>query len=252
MPRTIEIAESELQELARQAAGNWQDFDSFAWHDQPRDPEQWALVYTHNRDSGLVDQSNADAIRAELEPFMGRTVIEEHHGHWACGWVDGFAIRVYRRGGEITRAFRKYCELQRRLEDYRLLDEEDYSRREWEATQENLTNAGNALARSEDWVLPDGWESEVSEWFDGSDEHRHALESRDDQGGYPSDDELRAAFNGLEFEREGMRRCPSCDEWCADHEMIPGPIDDAWWVRESSDHADDCAWLHTRAGRILA
>ena len=43
--------------------------------------------------------------------------MEEHHNHWAVGWVDGYAIRVY-RDGKITEAFRTWHDLQARMNDY--------------------------------------------------------------------------------------------------------------------------------------
>ena len=77
----------------------------------------------------------------------------EHHGHWACGWIDGYAIRVY-RNGQITEAFRAYHELAARLADYPVLNEEDFSRREYEATLENLLSEG---FDSDYFAPPDGW-----------------------------------------------------------------------------------------------
>ena len=103
-------------------------------------------MYTHHRDSDLLDQSNAAAIEESLEPFThGKTpdAVAEHHHHWACGWVDGFSIRVF-RGHRITKAFRKYHELAERLTQYPVLDEEDYSRREYEATIANLPVASGS------------------------------------------------------------------------------------------------------------
>lgn len=44
-----------LLDAAHEAAGNWQKFESFAWHrsydDSIPDPENWCIVYTNNRDS---------------------------------------------------------------------------------------------------------------------------------------------------------------------------------------------------------
>jgi hypothetical protein len=50
-----------------------------------------------------------------------------------------------------------------------------------------------------DFDLPDGWEGEVYNWL--SDNEPRAIENRDDQGGYPSEKELRAAFDGLSYTR---------------------------------------------------
>ena len=65
----MQLGEMDLETAAREARGNWRKFDSFAWHDRPEDSAEWAIVYTHNRDSDLLDQSNADAIDKALAPF---------------------------------------------------------------------------------------------------------------------------------------------------------------------------------------
>ena len=195
------VGEMTLEDAAREAAGNWQRFESFCWFRERDldDPDNWAILYTHNRDSGLLDQSNADAITEAMMPYSDGddpNVVFESHDHWAVGHVDGFSIRVY-RDGQITEAFRSYHELSERLADYPVLDEEDYSRREYKATLENITDAAWRVKREYD--LPDGWESKVFSWFWN---HRQsAVENRDDQGGYPEEDDLRAAFDALGFER---------------------------------------------------
>jgi hypothetical protein len=195
------VGEMTLEDAAREAAGNWQRFTCFVWFRERDidDPENWAIVYTHNRDSGLLDQSNADAITEAMEPFTETDdpdVVFESHDHWAVGHVDGFAIRVY-RDSEITDAFCTYHELAERLADYPVLDEVDYSKREYEATLENIADAAWRVKREYD--LPDGWEGDVFSWFWG---HRQsAVENRDDQGGYPEEGDLRAAFEALGYMR---------------------------------------------------
>ncbi len=82
-----------------------------------------------------------------------------------------------------------------RLATYPLLDEEDYSQRELEATLENLTDAAWRLKN--DYDLPDDWETEVYRWL--SDHDFSAIENTDDQGGYPDEDQLRTAFDGLGY-----------------------------------------------------
>ena len=193
----MQIGEMELEDAAKEAAGNWQHFDCFSWHraSELDDPESWAIIYTHHRDSGLIDLSNSEAIERELTPFIKKgDVVAEHHNHWACGWIDGYSIRVYRRG-HITRAFRTYHQIAQRLADYPILDEEDYSRREYEATIENLSDAAWRLKH--EFELPEGWEESVYDWFSNHD--CSAIESSDDQGGYPSEDQLKRAFEALKF-----------------------------------------------------
>jgi hypothetical protein len=198
------LGELTLENAANEAAGNWRKFDSFCWH-RARDlddPENWCIVYSHNRDSGLLDQSNAAAIDKAMESFTEADdpdVMAEHHHHWACGWIDGYCIRVYRRG-RITKAFKAYHALAERLANYPILDEEDYSNRECEATLANLPDAAWKLKH--DFDLPDEWEEEVYSWL--SDNMPGAVENRDDQGGYPSESQLRAAFEALGYEQTAV------------------------------------------------
>jgi len=132
------VGEMTLEDAAKQLAGNWQRFESFAWFRESEidDPDNWAIIYTHNRDSGLLDQSNADAVAEALKAFSetdDADVVFESHDHWAVGHVHGFSIRVY-RNGEITEAFKTYHDLMEQMDGYPILDEEDYSNRVYEAT----------------------------------------------------------------------------------------------------------------------
>ena len=194
------VGEMTLEDAAKQLAGNWQKFESFCWFRESEiaDPDTWAIIYTHNRDSGLLDQSNADAVAEALKAFSemdDADVVFESHDHWAVGHVDGFSIRVY-RNGEITEAFKTYHDLMEQMDGYPVLNEEDYCNRELEATLENISDAAWRLKGAFD--LKDGWESEVFSWF--WDHRQSAVENRDDQGGYPEEDDLRTAFDALGYE----------------------------------------------------
>lgn len=192
-----------VEDAAAETAGNWMKFESFAWHRRREidDPDNWAVVYTHNRDSGLLARSNAGVITEKLEPFTegdDPDVVPESHGHFAVGYLDGFSVRVF-RGGEITEAFQVYHALRERLDNYPVLDEEDYARRESEATLENIADAARRLAH--EFVLPDAWEGAVYSWL--SEHIPGAVENREDHGGYPGEDDLREAFQGLGYKPVG-------------------------------------------------
>jgi hypothetical protein len=194
---TTLLGELTLEEAAKQAAGNWRNFDCFVWHRRSEiaDPDNWAVMYTHHRDSGLLDQSNASVIEKALEAFTqgdDPDVVFERHFHWAVGHIDGFSIRVF-RNGKITEAYRTYRELQERIADYPVLDEEDLSRREYKATLDNIKDTGWRLRNEFD--LPDNWEVEAYDWL--SENNCRAVENRDDQGGCPSEDELRQALEAI-------------------------------------------------------
>jgi len=194
------LGELDLEDAAEAAAGNWKKFDSFVWFraDDLDDAENWAIVYTHNRDSGLLDQSNAAAIEKEMSPFTegdDPDVVFESHSHWAVGHIDGFSVRVF-KDGQITEAFHRYHALAEALAIYPVLDEEDYSRREYEATIENIVDSAWQLKHEYD--LPDDWQFEVYDWL--SDNEPSEIENVDDQGGYPSVESVQQAFDALGFQ----------------------------------------------------
>ena len=195
-----QLGELELEEAAREAAGNWRDFTCFVWfRDDIEDADDWAILYTHHRDSALLDLSNAAAIEQALESFTDGDdpdVVFESHSHWAVGHVDGFSIRVF-RDGQITDAFRRWHELAEAMAAYPVLDESDYSNREYEATLENIADAARRV--EDEYDLPEGWEEEVYGWF--SENEYGEVENRDDQGGYPSEDALRRAFKALGYDK---------------------------------------------------
>lgn len=195
------IGTLELEVAAKQSAGNWRKFESFVWWRarEMDDAADHPIIHTYHRDSGILEQSNAAVIAKALEQFTeggDPDVIEESHFHRAVGHINGFAIRVY-RNGEITKAFEAYHELAQRIDAYPILDESDYSQREHDATFENIGPSAYRLKR--DYSLPDGWEGDVFSWL--SDNNQAAVESRDDQGGWPSEDDLTEAFVALGYTR---------------------------------------------------
>lgn len=131
------LGELDIEEAAEQAAGNHRHFTCFAWFGAPEDAEDWAIIYTHNRDSDPLTLSNAEVIAAALAPFADEPgdVVFESHNHWAVGHVDGFSIRVY-RDGKITDAFRAYHALAVREEEYPILDETHYSNKQAEIVEQ--------------------------------------------------------------------------------------------------------------------
>jgi len=188
---------NDVEHAAKELAGNWRRFESFAWH-RSRDLEdagQWAIIYTSHRDSGLLDQSNAAEIAKHLAPFADgddADVAFESHNHWAVGHIDGFSIRVFKADGTVTPAFEELCGIKARLEDYPVLNEADYSQREYEAALENYRNE---MGRHGD-QLPAGWESEVFSWFSDNGDERF-IENRDDQGAWAPKDKIIEALQAL-------------------------------------------------------
>ena len=185
------------EQAAKEMAGNWRKFQGFAWHRRhdPEDADQWAIIYTSHRDSGLLDRSNSTEIAERLAPFNDGDdpdVVFESHHHWTAGHIDGFSIRVFNADRTITRAFEELCRIKARLEDCPVLNESDYSLREYNAALENYRNEMGRLAEQ----LPAGWESEVYSWFSDQGDQRF-IENRSDQGAWAPRDKIIEALQGL-------------------------------------------------------
>lgn len=187
----------DVKSAAEKLAGNWRNFDSFSWSRgyDLEDADSWFIFYTSNRDSGLLDLSNEKSIREHLKPFTegdDPDVVAETHGHWAVGYTEGFSVRVRNTDGTITPAFGEYCRIQQALEDYPILNEDDYSDREYDATLENY--------RGEMWrlrdELPEGWEGKVYSWFSDNG-HEEFTENTDDRGGWAGEEVIVEALHSL-------------------------------------------------------
>lgn len=181
----------DIDHAAKELAGNHRRFESFGWYDRPEDDEKWAIVYTHNRDSDLVDLSNAGVIDSKLSKYPDDAV-SERHNHWACGWIDGYAIRVYDAKGEITPAFRACWELACAIAEYPVLDDSDHSEREYNAALENIESEGRRDVIDD---APEDWPGQVFSWLWDNDQGE--VENRDGNGAYPSRESIRAALEAL-------------------------------------------------------
>lgn len=187
-----------IQELAAEAAGNWRKFPSFGWHPQPEDADKWTIVYTNNRDADLLTQSNAKAIDERIMSFED-DVLAECHRHWACGWVEGYAIRVYNPDGTVSKAFEEWCAIQEELENYPVLDEDEFSQREHDATWENLESVVSRVWRYSDREgdQPEDLTQQVWDYLWENDQRQ--LDSVDGQGGYPSEESVENALVELGY-----------------------------------------------------
>ena len=152
---------ADILKAADECVGNWLKFESFGWADAP-DPRYWTRAELSHRDSSILDQSNAAVIERTLEETdpEGEDHYEISASHWAVGWTEGLAIRVFKDGTnelhgrgrghgalgmptdeDLTPCFRAFYELMSSLADYPVLDDEDYCRREHEDFEETLTES---------------------------------------------------------------------------------------------------------------
>jgi len=186
----------DIEIRAKKLAGNWKKFESFCWTNEPEiDSQNWGIFYTHNRDSTLLDVSNAHTIDERLIEFIGDNLQKEDHNHWACGWIAGYSIKVY-ENGKITDVFRAYHEIQESLENYPVLDEDDYYTRESDATFENVKTA----THDNGYDLTDEQIYNLISWY--SDNEQSAIESKDDSGGWPTDEQIKTGCDALGYKIE--------------------------------------------------
>ena len=102
--------------------------DNIGPDDSPGVSDWLVAPYGHNRDSELLTESNWDAqlsMLREIDPD-GNDHFDARFGHWANGW---FEIVLVRPGSPCET---KAQEIGDALESYPVLDEEDWSNREWE------------------------------------------------------------------------------------------------------------------------
>jgi hypothetical protein len=133
-----------LKARAASMADNWRKWEAFSWS-EPREGV-WTLVYTHNRDSSLLNRVNAQVIAGQMSKF-GEDAVPEDHNHFACGWVKGWAIKVYDEHGQITPAFQAWESLCDRAEDQPILDEDLYSAAESDALWNEVSEVVRRVAR---------------------------------------------------------------------------------------------------------
>ena len=156
--------------------------------------QDWCIVYTSSRDSDLADESNHAFIEKALEPFCeyiadGSDCDSVRHGHWAVGWVEGYAIRI-RKEGAFTPVFLKWAEIAFALSNYPLLDEDDHYRRENEAAFNNTVEVARRVASKLDAMSFDA--EKIYQWLRDNEESE--IENRDGHGGYPSYEAVERAM----------------------------------------------------------
>lgn len=137
MPETLTLPDVYVPEnLSR-----WELPDSYAgahWDGYYRAP------VGRNRDSDLLTQSNWDqqwdalkAFRADVPGTDEVSPVDVCENHWAVGWVEWVAI--HESNGP---ALREADHLAGALADYPVLDDEDFSRREWEDYEKGWESYG--------------------------------------------------------------------------------------------------------------
>ena len=109
----------------------WNKADNYIGQDYPG----FFVLLSQSRDSDALDQSN---FATALEQLGGEsdTVIVIRSNHWAVGWIECIAIHESdKRSTDVGE------NIQWRLKDYPILDEEDYYGRENEYVTDTWLNS---------------------------------------------------------------------------------------------------------------
>lgn len=96
------------------------------------DLNSWFEGPGQGRDSGVLTQSNF-AVALDMLGGESETVEVRRFGHWACGWFE--LILVHEAD---HKALKVLAEIGQALEDYPVLDDMDYSEREYEYLDETF------------------------------------------------------------------------------------------------------------------
>lgn len=205
----MDMDEEFVLDLAKGKAGNYLRFSSFVLDREVRDlmvpAEDWCIVYTSNRDSDLLDESNEHALLERLKDHLG-WIGDGHdaeacrHSCWAHGYLDGLYLRVY-KDGKVTGAFRVYAQAMHDMEQYPILDDEDHSRRVSEQTSLNVLDVVKTVAGRHDTTpayeeAGDQAHYLVEDWLV---ENEPGELEDEGHGGYPSTESVTRAMLALGF-----------------------------------------------------
>ena len=126
-------------------------FDPKGLNAEEHNIADYLVFLSRSRDSGILDESNWEVALRELGGESDDVQIHRF-GHWACGWFE--IILINPNSDKIDEA----QELADSLESYPILDESDFSQREYDAAIE----LGYTWSEDGDgWVDSDGDHVEI-------------------------------------------------------------------------------------------
>lgn len=224
-PKLLNSSESEWPwddptYVAGTAAGNWKRGSSpspytveinYFKDEHIDDGSNWCLWIFSWYQHSLMDEANERAIRDRFAKLFAEGKDVRDYGPLRTS-VLGYLVRVYQeRGGvpinKLTSAFELMCKTRRQLQQYAVLNDFNYSEMVYDATVRNIEQGlrGHKLweycywaPEPEDGNNPGQHLHRCAEalwkWFWDNDQQ--AIEG-DDDGGYPSDDQLAKAIFAL-------------------------------------------------------
>lgn len=95
--------------------------------------KDWYMLVGRSRDSSVLEQSNFDAA-LKLLGGESETVQIVRFNHWAVGWIEELMISP-----EDSKAVEIALDIKDKLGEYPVLDDVDFSQREWNQAVEYWT-----------------------------------------------------------------------------------------------------------------
>lgn len=132
------------------------------------DRGDWFVAYAVHRDSDALERSNFRVLKRDLEARdpTGEAVAVERARHWAVGWIDYLLVDP-----ACTPLVEQAAEWRRRLTDYPVADEMDWSELEYEELVEyvsrgayNYDDARHELVEVRGWAARDADELLTQFW----------------------------------------------------------------------------------------
>lgn len=118
-----------------------------------KDYSDYYILYSHHRDSDILNESNYQGLKGMFIDLNG--VIEICSNHWAVGWVETILIH---KSAEET--IKKGIEILERLSDYPVLDEEDFSNREYDLVSQYADDVMNEIDNAQGYFCSGYWVDE--------------------------------------------------------------------------------------------
>lgn len=104
-------------------------YRALPYHASEREHGRMSAGFGMHRDSDPLEESNYFTA-LKLYEAEGVEVREDRFNHWAVGWVDQLTVAI------TPASVRVLEELRERIENYPVLDDEDFSQREWDSDHE--------------------------------------------------------------------------------------------------------------------
>lgn len=170
----------EYQELAEEAVRKTgQRFDA-------ESGGKWAEMLWRNRDSDLLTNSNFETVIHDMTDRFPDDVEDNRSRNAATGWGDALVVRMLGDDGKVTDAGVAILDWTAKLDDYPVADEQDYSKRQFEATIENVKTEG---------VFDDKVANMVLEWLSKNDSK--AIKDSEDGSQWVDREDIKMAVRAL-------------------------------------------------------